>query len=92
MATDDDTPPAMDNVKMPAVKKRADELGCYMQLFIAYNPDTEMLMTASNAPDAKNWQEAALLLTLAADQVTERLKATAAAEPAVEGDDTPTLN
>lgn len=70
MATDD-TPAAMDNVKMPAVKKRADELGCYMQLFIAYNPDTEILMTASNAPDAENWAEAALLLALAVNQVAE---------------------
>ena len=87
----DDTPTAMDNVKMPAIKKRADELGCYMQLFIAYNPDTEMLMTASNAPDAENWQEALLLVALAADQLAERAK-NASTEPAVEGDDTPVFN
>lgn len=85
----DDIPTAMDNVKMPAVKKRADELGCYMQLFIAYNPDTEMLMTASNAPDAENWQEGALLLALAVDHVTELRKNAPSPEPVTEGDDPP---
>lgn len=77
----DDIPTAMDNGKMPAVKKRADELGCYMQLFIAYNPDTEILMTASNAPDAENWAEAALLLALAVNQAAELRKDAPSPEP-----------
>lgn len=84
----DDNP----TLQMDEVKARADELGCYMQLFIAYNPETEMLMVASNAPDARNSQETALLLALAADTTAERLERllkAAGASVEVEGDDPP---
>lgn len=67
----DDTPPT--TIQMDEIKARADALGCFMQLFIAYNPETEMLMLASNAPDAENGEETALLLALAADNTAARM-------------------
>lgn len=76
-------------LQMDEVKTQADKLGCYMQLFIAYNPETEMLLVASNAPDAKNSQETALLLALAADSTAERLEKAIKASGFLPDDDEP---
>jgi hypothetical protein len=90
--------PTPDNsVPMDEVKKQADKLGCYMQLFIAYNPETEVLMVASNAPDAETQIEAALLLALASSETADKLRELAGlgskdAAASDDGDTTQTIN
>ena len=47
-------------------RARADELGCFMQLFVAFNPESGAFMLASNDPDTANNQSSAELETLVA--------------------------
>lgn len=54
------------------VKERADANGCYMQMFVAYNPDTEVFVFASNDPCAGKGEaspEAALLCAIVAEHL-----------------------
>lgn len=56
-------------IDLAAVKARADAAGAYMQMFIAYNPDTEVFVLASNDPcstPSGYSDEAALLTCIAA--------------------------
>ena len=62
---------------LDAVKTRADDLGCVMQMFVAFNPKTEMFVFASNDPNGTNGKpptEAAILCAIAAEHISERLQ------------------
>lgn len=69
------TPPAPgETFDLADVKARADRLGCFMQMFVAYNPDTETFVFASNDPCAgpgKPSAEAALLATIVVEALAE---------------------
>lgn len=55
------------------VKARADANGCFMQMFVAYNPDTEVFVFATNDPCAGKGDaspEAALLCAIVAEHLS----------------------
>lgn len=55
-------------------KNRADKLGCFMQMFVAYNPDTEVFVFASNDPcvhQGKPSEEALLLAALVVEHLAD---------------------
>lgn len=88
--TADDTPDTDDNSdngtrtftggeyvtdEFDGIRQRANELGCFMQLFVAYNPDDGKFVFSSNSPGAERGEfplEAALLVKLAGMWLLEK--------------------
>lgn len=63
-----------ESFELSEVKERADQLGCFMQMYVAYNPDTEMMVFASNDPSArigKPSEEALLLAALVVEHLAD---------------------
>lgn len=55
------------------IKARADATGCFMQMFVAYNPDAKIFVFATNDPCAENGDaspEAALLCAIVAEHLS----------------------
>lgn len=56
------------------IQQRAHESGCYMQMFVAYNPDTGTFICATNDPDVTPEgasSEAMLLCAIAAEHLVQ---------------------
>lgn len=63
-----------DTMALQEAKERADRLGCIMQMFVAYNPDSETFVFASNDPNAREGkpsEEALLLSALVVEYLAE---------------------
>lgn len=69
---------------LSSVKQRADGLGCFMQMFVAYNPDTETFLFACNDPCACEGtpsEEALMLAALVVEHLADEANPAKPAKP-----------